>query len=360
MNRAFCIAPFLALMLAGCGAQSMSAAATSHTSQSGAHASAAPAYWVRYTDPAEGAFSLDVPVGWQVQGGMYRYGYFDVRWMMNVRSLDGAMIIRLSDASVPPYALPGPDSGQPGQMYSKPRQFQMIVSDYQSADAYAPIYAKHRFGSVCTKLTPDSHPWHPTVPAAFKADPSAQQSTTATIAYRCASSAGQRTALVYASTVQYGVQYGTGFWTVGPLVSILTTSADRSVATAVAQRMMNTWQKNPQWAAYQNKLTQEGLQQIMASFQGFMQQMQAYDQARRSAMDSQVAGFESRMNAQAAQVSAFGDTLTGLQNASDPLTGEQFQVWTGPQNEYFRNGQGVTINSNVSPGPDFHQINTQP
>jgi hypothetical protein len=43
---------------------------------------------VRYTDSAEGAFSMDVPVGWQVQGGMYRFGYFDVRWMMAARSLD--------------------------------------------------------------------------------------------------------------------------------------------------------------------------------------------------------------------------------------------------------------------------------
>jgi hypothetical protein len=44
--------------------------------------------WVRYTDSAEGAFSMDVPVGWQVQGGMYHFGYFDVRWMMAARSLD--------------------------------------------------------------------------------------------------------------------------------------------------------------------------------------------------------------------------------------------------------------------------------
>ncbi len=42
--------------------------------------SANPLKWVRYTDPAEGAFSMDIPVGWQIQGGMFRFGYFDVRW----------------------------------------------------------------------------------------------------------------------------------------------------------------------------------------------------------------------------------------------------------------------------------------
>jgi hypothetical protein len=29
---------------------------------------------VRYTDNAEGAFSMEVPVGWQVESGMYRFG----------------------------------------------------------------------------------------------------------------------------------------------------------------------------------------------------------------------------------------------------------------------------------------------
>jgi hypothetical protein len=66
--------------------------------------------WIRYTDNAEGAFSVEVPIGWQVEGGMYRFGYFDVRWMMNIRSLDGKVIIRLDDPNVPPYVLPGPHS----------------------------------------------------------------------------------------------------------------------------------------------------------------------------------------------------------------------------------------------------------
>jgi hypothetical protein len=52
--------------------------------------------FTHYTDSAEGAFSMDVPLGWQVQGGMYRFGHFDVRWMMDVRSLDGKIILRIS------------------------------------------------------------------------------------------------------------------------------------------------------------------------------------------------------------------------------------------------------------------------
>ena len=96
------------------------------TSASPASSSAAPApaatpaklNWVNYTDSAEGAFSMDVPVSWQVQGGMYRFGYFDVRWMMDVRSLDGKIILRIDDVNIPPYVLPGPNTGSNGQPYT--------------------------------------------------------------------------------------------------------------------------------------------------------------------------------------------------------------------------------------------------
>ena len=70
-------------------------------------------------------------------------------------------------------------------------------------------------------------------------------------------------------------------------------------------------------------------------------------------MNQQVAGFEARQNAQAAQVSQWGDILTGVTNVVDPQTGMKSQVYSGPKANYYRNGAGVTINSNVSPGPGF-------
>jgi hypothetical protein len=121
--------------------------------------------WVRYSDSSEGAFSIDIPVGWQVQGGMYRFGYFDVRWMIDVRSLDGKTIVRLDDVNVPPYVLPGPNTGRDGQPYVKPQQFQMVVARYLEARPYAELYATHRFSEVCRSLTARAPDWVPSIPA---------------------------------------------------------------------------------------------------------------------------------------------------------------------------------------------------
>src|SRR5271165_3692721 len=136
--------PGLALLIVFAGCTPDTSATSPAANPSGSPApelaaapqTAAQIKWLTYTDSAEGAFSMDVPYGWQVQGGMYRFGYFDVRWMMDIRSLDGKVILRINDADVPPYALPGPSTGRPGQPYFKPQQFQMMVDNYRDAQPY--------------------------------------------------------------------------------------------------------------------------------------------------------------------------------------------------------------------------------
>jgi hypothetical protein len=351
------LVPIVAIALAACGGQGQHPNAASGPGQTQPVAKSSQQY-VRFTDPAEGAFSMDVPVGWQVQGGMWRFGYFDARWMMTVRSLDGSMIVRVSDASIPPYALPGPLTGTQGQPYTRPKQFQMIVSDYRTGGEYARLYAVHRFRSVCQILALQGGAWTPAMRNTMADTTGATRVTEGSVGYSCQTPQGLRVAIVYARTLQYPTQTGNGFWVVAPVVSVLSVPHDLPTAFAVTQHMLDSWQKNPQWVAYQNRLTQVGLNQIMANYQDFLHEMAAYDQARRSAMDAQVAGFESRMNAQQEQVSQFGEILTGIQDATDPMTGEKLQVWTGPHANYYRNGMGVTLNSDLSPGPGFHQITT--
>lgn len=101
MNTNRIVLPLVALLLAGAGCPAATNSTTTIGQQQPKTSGGSP-LWVRYTDNAEGAFSMEVPVGWQVEGGMYRFGYLDVRWMMDVRSLDGKVIIRVNDPNVPP------------------------------------------------------------------------------------------------------------------------------------------------------------------------------------------------------------------------------------------------------------------
>jgi hypothetical protein len=161
---------------------------------------------------------------------------------------------------------------------------------------------------------------------------------------------------VYARTTIHG---NDGLWVVDPLISILATPEKLAVARSMTQHMLDSWLESPQWKQYQEQMTRMGLAQIGAEFRRFMQQMSVYHQQREATMNQQVAQFESRQQAQAAQVSSWGNTLTGLTNVYDPASGTQFQVFSGPKANYYVNGNGVKINSNLNPGNGFHQVQEQ-
>jgi hypothetical protein len=295
---------------------------------------------------------MDVPVGWQVDGGMYRFGYFDVRWMMDVRSLDGKVIIRIDDPNVPPYVLPGPHSGPAGHEANRPGMYQMVVENYRDAKEYAETYARRRFSTACSSMTPRASDWTPAIPQAWTTE-GAGKVTQAALAFDCSTSDGPRIVNVFARSSIVGNQ---GLWIVDPIISIIATPDNLGLAQHMTQRMMDSWQESPQWKQHQEQMTQEGLDQIRAQFGQFMKQMQAYHQQRAAAMNQQVSSFEARQQAQAAQVSSWGNTLTGLTNLYDPTTGTQFQVFSGPKSNYYINGNGVKINSNIDPGNGFHQV----
>ena len=312
----------------GCKSGSISVPAVEATT-----AAQSPAVnWIHYTDSAENAFSVDVPAGWQIQGGMYRFGYFDVRWMMDARTLDGKVVLRMDDVNIPPYVLPAANTGREGQPYARPQQFQMMVSSYKEAQAYGGTYAKHRFGTVCTSMTPRAASWTPTMPSDWQL-PAGVKSSQASLAYDCTTSDGPREVDLFLRTQVLQ----NGLWNVDPVLSIIASPDHVQSARMTLQHMVDSWQVNPQWKDYQARMTQMGLNQIRENFNQFMQQMRAFDQQRQAAMNQQVAGFEARQNAQAAQVSQWGDILTGVTNVVDPQTGMKSQVYSGPKANYYRN-----------------------
>ena len=95
--------------------------------------------------------------------------------------------------------------------------------------------------------------------------------------------------------------------------------------------------------------------------QGRLADLQAQVQqsaAKMQAMQNQVNAFERRQNAQAAQVESFSNVLNGITPTTDPLTGENRQVWTGPKSNYWVNGLGQVVNSTNAPAAGWRQLQT--
>ncbi|HLJ55214.1 MAG TPA: hypothetical protein VKT77_09245 [Chthonomonadaceae bacterium] len=70
--------------------------------------------YTAWKDPIEGAFTTEVPEGWKITGGTYRFAPVDVRVQIDAGSPDGATHVRVGDSLLTTYALPGPSSQRRG------------------------------------------------------------------------------------------------------------------------------------------------------------------------------------------------------------------------------------------------------
>ena len=333
------------------------AACTAAPAASPAAQAPAPISWSQFQDPIEHAFTVDVPKGWTAKGGLFRLGYSDERGMVDLRSPDGAVEIRLGDVSIPSYAVPNQFHAREGEVYDLGAQAQLIVARYRTGPEFAVLYSHARFGSACHNPQPDQDDAGFTIPD-YVPSQDAVQSSGGQIAWRCETQAGPRVIYAYTKTA-----LGQGVWQVPAIVSFVAPPAQSAAARTVALHCAQTFKLSPAWIAYQKQMDAEGMQYQQLRQQGRLQQLQAQVQqfqAQMQAMQAQVNAFEQHQAAQASQVQSFTNALNGITPTTDPLTGEQRDVWSGPYANYWVNGQGVVVNSTSAPAAGWRQLQPNP
>lgn len=306
------------------------------------------ANWTTFQDPNENAFTVEVPQGWTIHGGMFRLGYSDYRPMVDLRSPDGKVSIRLGDVSIPTYFVPNQYHPQEGSNYDMGAQIQMTVARYRTGRDYALLYAKARFKD-CRSLMPQTI----TTPSAAPGPPElaeVKQATSGEASYVCD---GSRAAFVYAETASYG-----GFWQVHQLRSFEAPSDQVLSAWSITEHAVKTFKLQDAWVQHQKQLDQEALvyqrQRQQARMRQLSQQVAQFEM-RMQAMRNQVSAFEHRMQMQSDQVESFDRALRGVTATVDPL-GNPHEVWTGPKDGYWTDGLGHYVNSNTMPGPGWQRL----
>jgi hypothetical protein len=310
--------------------------------------------WVKFEDPSERAFTMDVPKGWTVRGGLFRLGYSDERAMVDLTSPDGRIHVRIGDVSIPSYEVPNQFHPKEGEVYDLGAQAQLIVARYRTGPEFAVLYSHARFYRSCQNPAADAADVDFVMQDYLPADANAKQTSTGQIAYRCETSQGPKIAFAYARTSSYG-----NLWQVPALVSFMSAPDEVALARSIALHCTHSFRLSPQWIEYQKQMDAEGLQYQRARQQARMQdlnrQVQQFEAKMRS-MQNQVDAFGRQQNAQAAQVEGFTNALRGVIPTLDPLTGESREVWTGPKSQYWTNGWGEVVNSNSQPSAGWHQL----
>jgi hypothetical protein len=100
-----------------------------------------------FSDPNENAFSVEVPSGWTVKGGMYRKAQVDVRPELLIQSPDGKVGIRIGDRNLPPFIEPNRmlelGGFHVGSTYSPGYGVNLLVEPYIAGEQFASTYASN-------------------------------------------------------------------------------------------------------------------------------------------------------------------------------------------------------------------------
>jgi hypothetical protein len=346
MNRIqFAAACALSLTLAACnsGAPSASpveAQGPSHSQMSGPVVRAAAVStttqptWTTERDTREQAFSIQVPQGWKTFGGVFRYSAVDVRLEVDATSPDGATNLRVGDAMVPPYQVPGP--------FKKPGPG---VAPYASGQQFATKYGQARFSAMCTglKLTKSD-----AVPPKYNSPGGGLIRTTAGEAYfTCTKNGVAMTAYVYSETTLVGNGAPPSNWSVAALGSLMAPTTDTTNAGNMLAHMGQTLAMNPQWTQMQQALNNRAIQQLNANTAATIQATQA-ENAREQGI----------MAASDQQEQNFDDVINGVAYTRNTSTGQLQTVPLGTGGPQWIDGGNNVVNSALSPGASFSQLQT--
>lgn len=111
--------------------------------------------YTEWKDPLEGAFTMQVPGGWKVTGGMYQFAPVDVRLQVDAGSPDGAVHLRIGDASLSTFVAPGPSSQvrglHEGQSYDV-NGVKYTILHTMSGEQFSRLYVESKLAKVLAGL----------------------------------------------------------------------------------------------------------------------------------------------------------------------------------------------------------------
>lgn len=206
--------------------------------------------WTRFTDPTENAFTLDVPQGWRVAGGVRRFAPSEAKTWVTAVSPDGGTEIFLGDPSIPLFDLPNPAMGlqEGGQAPGLHRP--LTVMRYRPGAEFAALYGTRSLAGVCSNVQMQGTQARPDVEEELRAKVSASTRLDAGMAsFECERGGQKFSAAVVAGTDLYDPTGAGGVWGVNVLFGFRTPQGGEAEALQVLGHMRESLALNPQWEA---------------------------------------------------------------------------------------------------------------
>jgi len=300
-----------------------------------------PITWVTVRDAREQAFSISVPQGWKVVGGMFRYRIAYPRPTVDMTSPDGMTNVRVGDNTIPNYQNPNPNPYLP----NTPNNFTPVAA-YTSGQVFAQKYGLDRFGAMCQGIQVTGS--QSSQPKYSQQVPGYVQATAGNANFSCTLNGQPMVGYVYAETMQVGAnRMMPANWYETALGSWLAPAAQAQNASAILTYSTGSMVMNPDWAAWQSFLVAQATKINLVTAAKTAQATQE--------MDAREAQWRQMMRG---ETDDFNDIFTGTAFGMDPATGQPEPLPMGaggPVGPVWLDAQNNVPSAVMQPGPAYQQ-----
>jgi hypothetical protein len=324
-----------------------------------------------FNDPIEDAFSLEVPAGWDIKGGLYRAGAIDTRpWVVAVAP-DSSCRAFIGDGEICPYTLPTSTLNwtgfTPGKAYNG-----TLVHDYIPARKFVEKYAREKLKTVLTDIEVVEETDHPDIANAYNGG-NATRSEAKSI--KLTGMYGSIPAVAYfLASTKATVMNGAGMWWVTLIAGEICPAAYDKQGLEVIRHMLKTFAIKPEWQArsvantaavsrnYQAaaRVRDQQIQSNYANIQAANNRITSGYWAQQAANDRISSGYWSRQASQDHSANNFSNYIRGQETVRDTSTGTNYQVEYGPKYHWIDGVGNYTGTNYSSPGAGWSQLLSVP
>lgn len=304
--------------------------------------------YVRWRDPREGAFTVEVPQGWRTEGGMIRYAAIDTRPAVQVHSPDGQVMLMMGDASLPGFTEPTQMLAMAGMgegsWYDLGAGVRLMVRRYESGPQFASGYARQA-SKLCSNVRVGAPRSRNDLTDAVNRQYSQYQATgifvqlnAGEVALTCSKEGKPYNGYVFAAT-QLTRGQGIAMWYVAYLFAYVAPAARDAEAHAELKHMGDTFRIDPQWQARQSQTTM-AVSRINA-------------QTAQQVSDTIMSGYESRQKTMDEISRRRENAILGEVDVVDAGTGQRYKV-DNSSNYYWVDGQGNIVGTQTHTRPEMN------
>lgn len=317
--------------------------------------------YVRWQEPNENAFSVEVPKDWKMEGGLQRAAPTDVRVAVRTSSPDGQVAIQSGDVEIPTFSEPtrlGAQLGFREGTWYQPGTVRMFVRRYVTGVDFAVEWAQAHLGRTVSSFEIVQQKDRPDLVEAMNANPRpmgglgpTDRATAGEVDFKGAIQGTPCVGSLFVATKEGILQSPgiepIGLWNVIFLNIYIAAEPKAALAQEVLHHMITSYESNPQWVAMQQNITMESAR-IQHETSEKISKTISDSYWKRQASNDEIS--RRRSNA----------TL-GLTDVTDPQTGQEMKVYSG-SNYYWLDDRGTVVGTDTygAPSTDFRELIQRP